>query len=360
MTNKKIFTALLLLLCMATGRAQVRFLANPVAISRNADALLSIVANSVYNSAVEGSVSIRVTEENTDRPVMTILFNRVVLLPGSNNLSRFREQVSRNFYDNELSRIAANTGMFAPGNYSICCLFSPDDKLLPGINNEQCFVSLVTPRTPINLIYPVDSICNFRPPFSWQGRKTAGNGVAFKVICTEVEADQSPEEALQNNFPVINEVLYRQANQIPFPMGSAALKEGKKYAWQVLEVAGENLLNNSEIYEFTVSCKMNTETGVESFAEVKPVYTAKTYHFTSTINFSFTNPYVAGKLQYAIVHVPSLKKMTNLPEVEMAAGLNKIILNTEDIKGIRKNELYKIEVYGIGTGVHYINFMIKE
>jgi len=40
--------------------------------------------------------------------------------------------------------------------------------------------------------------------------------------------------------------------------------------------------------------------------------------------------------------------------------LNLVKLNTEDIKGLQKNEQYKIEVYNLATTTHYINFIIKE
>ena len=347
-----VFTAL----CI---HAQVRFTANPFAISRNADALLSIVAMSSYPVTTSGEIIIAVTEDGSDKPIVTISFANVSLFQGSNSLTRFRANASRIFYDNELSRIAANTGLFPPANYMICCRFNPDDKALPGLN-EQCFFSTVMPKTPITLIQPIDSICNFKPYFTWSGRKAASPDVAFKVVCTEVKEKQSAEEAMQNNFPLINRLIYRQANQMAFPSGIPAFTEGKKYAWQVFEVTGNNILNSSEIDEFTVGCSESAINGVESFAEVKPFYTGRKYYFSSTINFSFTNPYTGKKLEYAIIHVATQKKLTNLPEIKMATGLNKIILNTEDIKGLQKNEQYKIEIYNLATTIHYINFIINE
>jgi len=359
MINKKLLVAAASLLIALGTSAQVRFTANPVAISRNADALLSITAVSAYRDVVMGEISIRVTADPSGEPICSISFPGVKILPGANMLSRFREVVSRIFYDNELSNILRNTGTFAPASYSICCLFTPDDKILPGINNEQCFFTTITPRTPLTLVHPQDTICDFRPPFTWLGRKSSP-GTSFKVVCVPMNADQSAEEALQNNPPVINQVLSRQVNQIAYPAGTPALKEGNKYAWQVLEVAGESTLNSSDIFSFVAGCSTALQNGAESFAEVKTYYTGKKYYFTSTVNFSFTNPYAATNLSYAIIHIASQKRLTNLPTIRMNAGLNRIVLQTEDIKGLQKNELYKIEIYNLATTTHYFNFIIKD
>lgn len=340
--------------------AQVRFTANPIAISRNADALLSATATSSYATVTVGELNIIVTEEGTDKPIVSIKFANISLLPGANSLSRFRSLAGRSFYDNELSRITANTGLFPPANYMICYRFEPEDKLLPSTNNEQCFFNTVLPKTPIVLIQPIDSICNFRPYFTWSGRKAASSNVAFKVVCTEINEKQSAEEAMQNNFPLINQLIYHQANQMAFPTGTPAFKAGKKYAWQVFELAENNILNSSEIDEFIVGCAELVSNGVESFAEVKSFYTGRKYYFTNTINFSFNNPYAENKLEYSIIHVATQKKLTNLPDIKMTTGLNKIILNTEDIKGLQKNEQYKIEIYNLATTTHYINFIITE
>lgn len=360
MNNKKYLITVICLFSVLSVTAQVRFSANPVAISRNADALLSAKATSSYQRTVSGEISIKVTEEGTLLSILTVYLTKVTLMPGSNDISRFREYVNRIFYDNELSNIIRNTGAFAPASYSICYQFIPDDKLLPVIETEQCFFALVTPRTPLTLIQPIDTICEYKPGFIWLGRKASSQNVAFKVICAPVNKDQSPEEALQNNSPVFNQLLYRQINQMGFPGGSPVLKEGKKYAWQVFEVAGNNVLNSSEIFSFVVGCKTEEDNLVESFAEIKSFYTGRKYYFTSSVNFSFINPYSEKKLLYDIIHVATQKKLTNLPEIKMNKGLNMIKLSTEDIKGLQKNEQYKIEIYNLATTVHYINFIIKE
>lgn len=360
MINKKIALSIFacLLACFSYAQ-QVRFIANPIAIGRNADALMSIKAVSSYIGSVEGEIRITVTEENSGKSVLSLVFSKIQVLPGNNLLSHFRSRVNRLFYDNELSIVARNTGSFAPANYAICCEFIPEDKMLPP-SNEHCFFSSIMPRTPIILIEPVDSICHLRPPFIWQGRKTADKSVAFKVVCVEIKDGQTPEEAMQNNFPLISEPIFRQANQLSFPMGSPQLKEGKKYAWQVSELSGLDVFNSSEIATFSVGCSEPEIIGIESFAEVKSFYTGKIYYYSSTINFSLVNPYTPGVLKYSIVHVPSLKKLKNLPELKMTSGLNKFVLKTDGIKGLIKGEPYKIEVYNLGNAVHYINFMIKD
>ncbi len=360
MTNKKYLISCLLAFVSISLTAQVRFSANAAAMARSADALLGITATSSYAKAVEGEIVVTVTEDASALPILTLVFAKAIVMPGSSQLSSFKSAVSMAYFENQLSSIAKNTGQFAPGSYFICCQFTPEDKALINAGTEQCFLSNIVPRTPLVAIQPADNICNLRPAFSWQGRKTPAAGVAFRVVCTEVTGSQSPEEALQNNSPVLNTLIYQQMNQTAYPMGSPALKEGKKYAWQVLEMADNNVLNNSEVVEFTTGCKESSAAGPESFAEVKPVYTGKRYYFTNTINFSFRNPYVEKKLEYSIVQVAGKKKVNNLPELSMMSGLNSLVLDVSDVKGLQKGEEYMLQIHNLSGTLHYINFIIKE
>jgi hypothetical protein len=358
MINKHFLLGCVMMLAALFSDAQVKFSGNPAVIGRNADALLSVNAISSYQAPVSGTVSIIVMEERSGMQVVSVSFAKALLEPGNNNLARFRTQSDIIFYENGISQVLKNTGTFGPGEYQICCQFDPLDKSLPGFNNQQCFTNLVLPKFPLVLIHPVDSICDFRPAFTWSGRKA--QGTAYKIICSEVNPGQSPGEALQDNVLFINQTVWQQSNQLAFPTGATSLKSGKTYAWQVVEMTGANIVNNSEIYQFTVGCKTTAETSPESFAEVKPEYTGRRYYFTRSVNFSFTNPYAPKKLEYAIINVATRTKLTNLPELKMSNGLNKMVLSTEDLKGLQKNEEYKVEIYNLSPATHYFNFIIKE
>jgi hypothetical protein len=358
--TKKLLLGFLLFSFIVSANAQIHFSGNPSLLTRNVDALLTINMSNTASSSVLGEIHIMVTEERTGYPICRLQSNKINVPPGTRNLVPYRTQFNKQFFENALSRIAQNTGSFAPGDYLICCQFDPDDKALIAQNPEQCFSSLVTAKAPLLLIYPEDSICNFRPSFQWQGRKTPSSQAAFRVFCAEVSAQQTPEQALQINPPVVQQLIYTQINQIPFPAGSPSLVPGKTYAWQVLEVAGNAILNSSEIYVFTVGCKEAIETSNESYAEVKPIYTGKKYFYRESVNFSFTNPYAAGKLSYAIIRLKDNKKLTNLPSIQMTNGLNKIVLPVADLTGLQKNEQYKIEIYNLASTTCYLNFIIQE
>jgi hypothetical protein len=336
--------------------AQVRFNANPAAITRNADALLSINVLSNYSNAVEGDMTITISDEASGRQLYTVTMRGVQLLPGTNSLAKFRSVASMAFTEEGPAQLIRTTGNYPPGDYEICIQFNPGDK---HNISQQCFYSSVAAKFPLQLVSPADTICNKRPAFLWQGRKANAPGVAYKLSVVEMKKGQSAEEALIENPLVVNKTLFQQTNQSNFPEGSLPLEEGKKYAWQVQEVSSNSVLNTSEIYEFTVGCVPERH-AVASFAEVKPVYTGKKYYYTKTVNFSFRNPYSVKKLKYAIVHIASKKQLTDLPVIEMSNGLNQIILDVDNIKGLVKNEQYKIEIYNLGNSIHYLNFIVQE
>lgn len=360
MKNKKQILLLFFVCAVLLVNAQVHFSGNPVAMGRNADALLSINAISNYSKPMVGDIVMEVTEEGSDHQVLTIIFQNITVVTGINRLSKYSSQAARRFYDNELSKLLKSNGNFPPGNYSICCLFNPADKLVGVVEKEHCFSNTVTARQLLSLIEPADSICNYRPSFTWIGRKTQGPNVAFQVVCSEIKDHQSAEEALVNNPPVIKELLYMQANQMAYPAGASSLKTGKKYAWQVTEVSGNSMLNSSEVNVFNVGCKEFTETTVESFAEVKSFQTGKKYYFTDAVNFSFDNAYSEKKLNYTITQGGTLKKLENIPEIKIATGLNKISIDVGSLRALQKGQLYTMKIYNVGPAVYYLNFIVKE
>ncbi|RYZ22588.1 MAG: hypothetical protein EOO16_08490 [Chitinophagaceae bacterium] len=358
MRNKFFLFLCLTGICCLPAAAQVRFRVNTGTALAQADALFTISAASSYPGPESGTVLVRVTEQGKGVPVVQVTLPGAVLQPGLNTLSAFRERAQPLYFENELSRIAQSTGTFAPGTYEVCCSFLPADKGQAPVP-EQCAAGDVFPRALLLLVSPGDSTCNKRPPFIWRGRK-AQPSVAYRVVCVTVGEGQTGAEALSAGVPVFDQLLYRNQNQMPFPAGSPALEAGKRYAWQVTEVAGGSILNSSEIFEFAYGCGSPGRKAPASYADVKTYHTGRSYYFTTTIDFAFSNPYVEAPLQYAIVHMATGKKLSHLPSIQMKRGVNQVQLPVRSLKGIREGEQYVMEVYGLSPSVQLFNFIIQR
>ena len=80
----------------------------------------------------------------------------------------------------------------------------------------------------------------------------------------------------------------------------------------------------------------------------------------TTLHFSITNPYNAAGMAYAITDLSDpLKKIENLPAVEMQTGLNKIDIDMQDVKGLEINKMYLLKVKNIGNQSLYLRFIYK-
>lgn len=361
MVNKKILTVIALVICLFSAKAQqITFSANYLSAGSNVDAVLDATAISSFANPTRGDISVVVTEELSGLPVMNVDFADISLQHGNNPMHGFQNNAVKTFFNNGLSHTAETTGHFAPGNYSICWRFKRR-----GNTGEvhKCFANRINPRFRLNLIHPEDSICNLRPHFIWTGSKTV-NTSDFKIVCVELGAGQSEQEAIINNPPIVNNILHA-GSQLAYPAGSADLEQGKSYAWQVFEVAGGNILNSSDIAVFTIGCNPSNNNPPktekkESFAEVKANYTGKQYYFTEDIKFSFNNSYEAKPLNYSIIEVATNNKLANVPPIAMQKGLNRITIRKIDVPGLTKDTQYKMEIYNLSTSVQYINFTVTQ
>jgi hypothetical protein len=252
-------------------------------------------------------------------------------------------------------------GLLAAGVYTACYTLSA----LPGKTDlaEECVQFDVEPLSPPMLIFPADSTQLETAPtqFSWIPPTPQGmfDRLHYEIIITEINEGQKAEEAIQQNLPYYSDgnVI---TNMLNYPGSSEGFTAGKWYAWQVIAKDDKSYAGKSETWVFRMVTKADEATPEGSFAEARSVYTGKKYYFTSAVNFSFINPYVARQLDYSIMHVATKTRIGRLPAVSMKQGLNTVSIDTKRIKGLKKNELYSLEIYNLGTATYYINFIIKE
>lgn len=357
--NFRILCSIFCAISFHFATAQVRFIGN-LSFTQNLEGVYNISAISAYSIPVSGIIEVLVTEERSSQAIVRLEFRNVNTLPGVNTLGKFRGNMYRVFFDNQFSKIFKNSSSLPPGSYSVCCQFIPDDKILDVSNLQHCLSTTVLPMYPLQLINPSDKICNYRPSFIWHGKKVTSPGVFYKIVCVGIKDDQSAEDALQNNIPVVDEITQNQITQISYPVGNKSLEETKKYAWQVFEIAGKEIINVSDIFEFIVECKEKVEVLKKNFAEAKSFYTGTRYYFTQELLLSFNNPYATGPLDYTITEVATGFPLENLPAVQMSRGLNNMAIPNKNISGLQQGTEYCFRLLNIGSVPYYFNFIIKE
>ena len=358
--KKYFFTIILLALANATLFAQVTIQPNVPAIGiiQKNQLWNVLIVNSSNNAYLDCRLKLLLRDRETGQDIFTEI-------TASFNIDAGAKQLNINALNpvqyNYLSGIPNNNllGLISTGSYTAC--YSLISKSLNIA--EECIQFDTEPLSPPMLIFPADSsLLDIAPTqFSWTAPTPAEmfDRLHYEILITEIQNEQKANEAIQQNIPFYNDgTLF--SNVLNYPSSSQAFEKNKWYAWQVIAKDDKSYAGKSEVWVFKIQNETKISNSNESFAEVKPFYTAKKYYFTKTINFSFNNPYKVQELKYTVTEVASKNKLKKLPKIEMIEGLNQVSLDISKIPGVQKNKEYVIELENVGTSIHYLNFIIKD
>jgi hypothetical protein len=358
--KKYLFTILILALANASVYAQVTIQPNvpAVGIIQKNQLWNVLIVNSSNNAYFECRLNLLLRDRATGQEIFTATTTFFNIDAGAKQLN---VNTLNPIQYNYLSGVANNNlqGLIATGSYTAC--YSLTSKLLNIA--EECIPFDIEPLSPPMLIFPADSsILDIAPTqFSWTAPTPAEmfDRLHYEILVTEIQDGQKANEAIQQNIPFYSDGnLFNNVQN--YPTSAPAFEKNKWYAWQIVARDDKTYAGKSEVWVFKIQNENKINTTSESFAEVKPFYTAKKYYFTKTINFSFNNPYKIQEIKYSITEVSSKSKLKHLPKIEMTEGLNQVSLDITKIRGLEKNKEYVIEIENVGTSIHYLNFIIKD
>jgi hypothetical protein len=349
---KKIFQTLLcFVMLMAAGGARAQVVVNfsPVVYGQALDGLAYAQIINSSSSNLIAKVTIRVRQGRMN--VVTIITAPFTLRPGANEINKSAYSTGRfAFGNNNYGSTASQSGRFLEGDYEYCYevdVSASKDPRLPPVF-ENCFTYQLQPRTPLLLINPVDGdeICNRRPQFIWQPPMPLPADARFRLVLTEVKEKQDVVEAITYNPPVINQANI-PGNTLFYPSNAPELKEGQKYAWQVVVYAKSAILTRSEVWTFTLKCQdKKPDITTDSYRELKETDGGDFYVANSWLRFSLNNPYAAGELSYSIAAMDEPgKPVKGLPTLKLAPGLNKYDLDLSEKSDFKAGKEYLLIVH---------------
>lgn len=354
------------LLCSGTLlKAQVVIDFAPAIYGQTLDGLVYARIINSFNNNLKAKLNIRVRELKAGT-VVTIQTPVFLIHPGANNINRSIFGGSRfSFGKNNYALTLSQTGRFPEGEYEYC--FEVDiseSKLSTGSPvYEQCFVHQLQPMTPLLLIDPVDGdeFCNQRPHFIWQPPVPLPREARHRLVLTVINDKQDIVEAITFNPPIINQANI-MGNSLPYPPNAPALKEGQRYAWQVVVYVAKSILARSEVWTFTYRCNNDPViTGTGSYRELKEINDGNFYIANRLLSFSLNNPYSDGELNYSIVSVaePS-KPVKRLPALKLKTGINKYDIDLSEIKTFKNNQEYLLKVQLQNNRILSLRFIYKD
>lgn len=141
------------------------------------------------------------------------------------------------------------------GSYNACYTLT-----LMGVKDEhlaeECIPFDVAPLSPPALIFPADSAKMETPSkqFSWTTPTPSGmfDKLFYELIITEINENQKPAEALQENLPFfVNSQLFN--NSFTYPSSANQFEKNKWYAWQIVAKDDKSYVGKSEVWVFQIS-----------------------------------------------------------------------------------------------------------
>lgn len=153
------------------------------------------------------------------------------------------------------------------------------------------------------LVYPADKelITTTTPVLSWlhsEPFNILSTGEFFRMTVAEIKEDQSPEEAIAINSPVMLKD-YVTTHAVPYPYEAKPLQRGKRYAWLVSKIGNGTVLNKTETWEFKIDA-LNTKTTV-SYSSLRKQLDGSFYTpQDNKLFFKFDEEYIGGVVSCTI------------------------------------------------------------
>lgn len=214
----------------------------------------SLLINNMTGQTAKTTLSISVIDRSTSQPLLQATSGVILLNTGVKRLM-YNDLQPMNY-----SVAVAGFGMdrqlnqpLPVGEYLVCYSLTDADNKRIQLANE-CIKVFAEPLSPPQLIIPEDGavVPDPRPVLTWTPPAPVYmfNSLSYDIIVSPVYDNQSPQEAMQRNIPVMSMVSTN--NSLPYTASYSNLVPGKKYAWQVVAKDAANYGGKSEVWTFVV------------------------------------------------------------------------------------------------------------
>lgn len=325
----------------------------------------SLLSAAIMNPGMEQQVSLlcRLYNLNNDL-LITVRSSLFVLKPGLNaGYNSSRKVFSVEYATGNQAGYIKTSRNLPSGVFKICFEVINVNGNEP---NEYCDEIQSDFNQYLYLVYPVDkeSISVTSPVLTWSHSEpfnVLSTGEFFRMTVCEIKQNQSPEEAILLNSPVMMKD-YLNTHNFQYPYEAKPLERGKRYVWQVTKIGNGNVLNKTEVWEFKIDAGEMKLARV--YTSLRKELDASYYSaLNNKVFFKFDEEYNKGLISckiYDSKRVSLEAKATNLLEKKEIAnykqhGLNQYEIDLDDYhisKGFytlevrnEKNELFVLKFY---------------
>jgi len=365
---KPALSLLAFMACFGISRAQISISsANYNSVSLNETNLLqAIVSNSNQPMVAKATVTIK---NSSGEIILEATSKNFTLSAGINNLNGVAIGFSSVVYGTSGKALyLKNNGLLSSGNYTYCMriipLGSTEDGDLYCEEFEAAtddFLTLITP-------YDKDIIDTQWPVLTWTHSEpfnTLAKNEYFKIILTEVNQNQTAEQAIFSN-PAVYSQNFLNTHSIPYPQDAKMLEQGKNYAWQVQKISNNLIVNKTDVWQFSIAKPEPKES--QKYAVLKDKHESGFYTCTNEIlYFRFEEEYYGTKIWYQLkddmgqvinLAVETDKDRGASDMLEKSTGINYYQLDIE--KYHLKKGFYNLTVKNEKNQKFYLKFFVEK
>jgi hypothetical protein len=260
-------------------------------------------------------------------------------------------------------------GFLPTGVFNIC--YSVIQVINDGSSrlSEECETLEIEPISPPQLIIPLDEeqVEVTHPFFAWMPPSPYNtlNSLLYDWILVEVQATQSPADAIQQNVPVLSRQNL-SFTSFQYPLSSPELDTSKLYAWRI--TAKNNMLpiGNSETWSFKVR-KFGLDTmpvmSAGYFSKLRREEDASYIICSGVLRYEYLNELNENKVQVTIFDISNTaRKQVDLDSTSYPVqfGQNFQQMDLRNNNDMVDKHMYLVELINARREKWYLKFEYRK
>ncbi|NML38398.1 hypothetical protein HHL17_14415 [Chitinophaga sp. G-6-1-13] len=304
--------------------------------------LWNIVLVSASNASVNMRITMRLTDPQTNQPLLTGITRNILLNKGARQLQlQDFMPVQYEYLSPAIDRSA--NGFLPSGNYMACYSMIVEGDKSGNQPGEDCIPFTIEPVSPPLLNTPANKseLETILPQFTWipPAPLNLFSDLNYDLTLTEVYPGQSPEEAIQQNIAVYRAPALRNifAN---YPSGGVQLDTGRQYAWSVTARNGRLFAAQTEVWTFRIkSLAKPGNTPAGAYVQLKRELDGAVVKAGRMLSVSYTNETADSTLHYEIIPLEAGQRAAAEGTLKAERGHNRFEVPLER-KGLSNGRLY--------------------
>lgn len=216
--------------------------------------LWSVLVVNTSSSPIECKLSLVVSDQSTNQPILTGESNRFIVQSGTTQLTSSDFEPILYNYPSSIYSDQDPSGFLPVGIYQACYTLSKEVSDYYVTVSEECITITIEPLSPPMLSMPEDQseIATTALQFTWLPPQPLAifNTITYDLLVAEILSGQTANDAIQLNIPAYTATnlseIYNNYNS-----AFATLDSTKQYAWQIIAKNNNQYAAQSEIWSFS-------------------------------------------------------------------------------------------------------------